>query len=66
MIKPSVRWFAIKISSSFSKVIPEYTLANQVSDNILPRIFPRISDICALKQGDREQRKRDQIPIGLE
>jgi hypothetical protein len=49
IIKPRVRSFATKINPSFPKAFPGYTLTNQVSDNILPLIHPRISDVCALK-----------------
>jgi hypothetical protein len=35
IIKCSVIRFVIKISPSFPKVIPQFTLTNQVSDNIL-------------------------------
>jgi hypothetical protein len=49
LIKLSVRRFATKINPSFPKTIPECTMTNQASDNILPLIHPRIGDVCALK-----------------
>ena len=49
IIKPRVRSYATKISPYFPKVFPECTLTNQVSDNILPLIHLRISEVCALK-----------------
>jgi len=49
LTKLSVRRFATKISQFFPKVLPECTMTNQASDNILPLIHPRIDNVCALK-----------------